>query len=180
MKKLFKKYKYIFIILFINISLLIFYPQVGKSFIINTYTNLFNVLLILIPIFVLIGLLDVWVNKETMIKLMGEKSGLQGVLIAFLFGSITAVPIYGLFPIAGLFLKKECKISNVFIFLCSSCYIRIPLLLFEMASFGWKFMLLRYALNIIQVIIIGYLIEKALTKEDKKQIYLNAENKMEQ
>lgn len=178
MKKLLAKYKYFFIIFSINIMMSFFYPQVGKSSIISTCTSLIDILLILIPIFILVGLLDVWVDKETMIKLMGEKSGFQGILIAFLLGSVTAIPIYGLFPIVSLLLKKGSKISNVFIFLCSSCNIRIPLLLFEMVSMGWKFMLIRYILNIIGILIIAFLMEKILTQKDKKQIYVNAENNM--
>lgn len=178
MKKLLKKYRYFFIILSINILISFFYPQIGKSSIINTFTGLIDILLILIPIFILVGLLDVWVDKETMISLMGEKSGLQGILIAFLLGSVTAIPIYALFPIVSLLLKKGSKLSNVFIFLCSSCNIRIPLLLFEMGSMGWKFMLTRYILNVIGILIIAYLIEKILPQNDKRQIYLNAENNM--
>lgn len=178
MKKLFKKYKYFLIILSINILISFFSPQIGKSSIISTFEGLIDILLILIPIFILVGLLDEWVDKETMIGLMGEKSGLQGILIAFLLGSVTAIPIYALFPIVSLLLKKGSKISNVFIFLCSSCNIRIPLLLFEMVSMGWKFMLTRYILNILGILIIAYLIEKILTSKDKKQIYLNAENNM--
>ena len=42
-----------------------------------------EMLLVLPPIFILIGLLDVWVPKETMIKYMGEGSGFKGILLAF-------------------------------------------------------------------------------------------------
>ncbi|MCG8538974.1 MAG: permease [Clostridia bacterium] len=178
MKKLLSKYKYFLILLSINILMLFFYPQISKASITTTYNNFVEILLILIPIFILVGLLDVWIDRQTMIRLMGDKSGLQGVLIAFFLGSVTAIPIYALFPIVALLLKKGSKISNVFIFLCSSCNIRIPLLLFEILSMGWKFMLIRYILNIIQIIVIAYLIEKLLTQKDKKEIYLNAENKI--
>ena len=44
------------------------------------------------PIFILLGLLNVWVQRETMIKLMGEKSGILGILIAFFLGSAAAGP----------------------------------------------------------------------------------------
>jgi uncharacterized membrane protein YraQ (UPF0718 family) len=38
-------------------------------------------LLVIPPIFILLGLLDVWVPKEK-VKFMGEGSGLKGVLLA--------------------------------------------------------------------------------------------------
>ncbi|WP_010243426.1 permease [Acetivibrio cellulolyticus] len=69
------------------------------------------------PIFILLGLLDVWVQRETMIRLMGEKSGIIGVTIAFLLGSAIAGLLYAVFPVAGVLLKKGSKFSNVLIFI---------------------------------------------------------------
>ena len=43
--------------------------------------NIDNVQFKIFKIFILIGLLDVWTPKETMIKLMGEGSGFMGILI---------------------------------------------------------------------------------------------------
>ena len=34
------------------------------------------------PVFVLLGLLDIWVPREIMIKYMGEGSGLKGILLS--------------------------------------------------------------------------------------------------
>jgi uncharacterized membrane protein YraQ (UPF0718 family) len=127
----------------------------------------------LTPIFVCIGLLDIWIEKEVMIKIMGDKSGIRGVLISFMLGTLTAVPLYALLPVAGILLKKESKISNVLIFICSSSSIRIPLLLFEVSSMGWKFTVTRFIVNVFVVIAIAFTIEKILTKEDKKKILYN-------
>lgn len=40
-----------------------------------------EMLSIIPPIFILLGLLDVWVQRETMIKLMGKESGILGINI---------------------------------------------------------------------------------------------------
>lgn len=129
----------------------------------------------LTPIFVCIGLMDIWIERDTMIKLMGEKSGFRGVFIALLLGVITAIPLYALLPVAGVLLKKGSRISNVLLFLCSSASIRIPLLLFEISSLGWRFTFVRFGLNIIVVFAIAFIIEKLLTDADKKAIYENAD-----
>jgi len=50
------------------------------------------------PIFVLLGLLDVWVQRETMIKYMGEGSGAKGTLLAFILGSAAAGLFMPRFP----------------------------------------------------------------------------------
>ena len=132
-----------------------------------------NTLFMLVPIFVCMGLMDVWIERETMVRIMGEKSGLKGALIAIAFGMLTAVPIYALLPIVGLLLKKGCRLSNVLLFLCASEDIRIPLLLFEMSSFGWQFTFLRFGLNFVAVVVFSLAIERILTKADKQGIYDN-------
>lgn len=40
------------------------------------------------PIFILIGLMDVWIKKEIFIKHMGEDSGFKGIMWAFILGTI--------------------------------------------------------------------------------------------
>ena len=72
-----------------------------------------EMLLVLPPIFILIGLLDVWIPKETMIRLMGEGSGIKGVLLAFLFGTVAVGPLYAAFPVAIVFVKIICKIFKL-------------------------------------------------------------------
>lgn len=45
-------------------------------------------------------------EKETLMKYMGEKSGIYGILFSLLLGGIAAGPLYVAFPIAALLLKK--------------------------------------------------------------------------
>lgn len=176
MKKIIKKYRLFFVVIVVNFFASFYYPRVGKEILVFTGKNVINFLFMLTPIFICIGLLDVWVERETMIKIMGEKSGIQGVLVAFLLGVVTAVPLYALLPVSGMMLKKGCKIANVLIFICSCASIRIPLLLFEVSSMGWKFTIIRFIVNIFVVIIIAFMIEKVLTEKNKKSIYDNANN----
>lgn len=170
----FKKYCFFCIVLFINLILLFLQPDTGKQSFSFTGKNFINFIIMLTPVFICIGLLDEWVDRDTMIKLMGEKSGIKGILIAFFFGVITAVPFYALLPIAVVIIKKGSRLSNVLIFICSSASIRIPLLLFEVTSMGFPFMLVRLILNICAVLIITFLIDKLLTNKDKEEIYHNA------
>jgi uncharacterized membrane protein YraQ (UPF0718 family) len=106
-----------------------------------------------------------------MIKLMGEKSGLLGILIAFLLGSAAAGPLYAAFPIAGVLLKKGSKFSNVLIFIGAWSTTKIPMLLFEASSLGWKFMIIRFVIDIPGIMLIAYFIERLLSKKDKQYIY---------
>ena len=123
------------------------------------------------PIFICIGLMDVWIERDSMVKIMGVRSGFRGALTALLSGMVTAVPLYALLPVAGVLLKKGSRVSNVILFLCASSSIRIPLLLFEISSFGWRFTFVRFGLNILVVAAIAFITEKLLTDADKNEIF---------
>lgn len=83
---------------------------------ITAYT-LKEMVLVIPPIFVLPGLLDIWVPRETMIRYMGEGSGLKGILLAISIGSAAAGPLYGAFPVAAVLMKKGVKFTNIMIFI---------------------------------------------------------------
>ena len=114
--------------------------------------------------------MDVWIERDKMIKMMGDRSGLSGMGISLLLGMLTAVPVYALLPIAGLLLKKGGRISNVLIFLCSSVSVRIPLLLFEISSLGIRFAACRFVLNLAVVFVISFLVERLLSERDRQDI----------
>lgn len=159
----------------INLIVLVFYPQTEIVAIRFTGKNFLHFLLMLTPIFICIGLMDIWIERDTMIKIMGKKSGVKGIGVALMLGLVTAVPLYALLPVAGVLLKKGSRISNVLVFLCASASIRIPLLLFEISSLGWQLTFTRFALNIIVIFTIAFVIEKLLSEADKKAIYENAD-----
>jgi uncharacterized membrane protein YraQ (UPF0718 family) len=174
MKKIFSRYKFFILLLVINLGILAVYPSIGKRSFGMTWSSALEMLSILPAIFILLGLLDVWVDRGIMIKLMGEKSGLFGIAIAFFLGSAAAGPLYAAFPVAGVLLKKGSKLSNVLIFIGAWSTTKIPMLLFEASSMGWRFMLTRFIIDLPVIAIIAYLTEKLLNDKEKKYIYDNA------
>ncbi len=172
--KVIKRYRFFIILLVINTVILIVKPDIGLKSLQLTKSNALEMLSILPPVFILLGLLDVWVKRETMIKYMGEKSGIIGVLLAFLLGSAAAGPLYAAFPVAAVLLKKGSKFSNVLIMIGAWSTTKIPLLLFEASSMGIKFMITRFILNIFGIAIIAYTVEKFLSKREIDKIYNNA------
>jgi len=172
-KKMIYKYRVFLSLLIINMVLFFIQPTLAKNSLALSWSNFAEMLMVLPPIFILLGLLDVWVKKETMIKFMGEKSGLLGIAIAFILGSVAAGPLYGAFPLAAVLIKKGCKLTNVFIMLGAWSTTKIPLIMFEASSLGLKFMLLRLILDIIGIMIIAYLTNKLLDENQKKKIIEN-------
>lgn len=167
MKKILLRYKYVFVMIFIYSALFKLDAVLARKAIETTQFSLKEMLMVIPPIFILLGLLDVWVPKETMTRFMGEGSGIKGVLLSFFIGSAAAGPLYGAFPVAAVFMKKGVSFQNVMIFIGAWSTTKIPMFLFEMSALGAKFALLRLALNIPGI----YIMTKLMVWfNDKKEI----------
>lgn len=169
------KYRFFLITLIILIMVTIINRDIGIKAISITGYSLKEMLLIIPPIFVLLGLLDVWVPKETMMKYMGENSGLKGIILAIVIGSAAAGPLYGAFPVAAVFMKKGVKFSNVLIFIGAWSTTKIPMFLFELSSLGVKFALTRLLVDIPGIILIAYTLCFLIDNSEIKKIYNNSE-----
>lgn len=171
MKNFLKRYGAFFLLLAAGVATGLILPEVGKKSLDLTLQNIKEMLSVLPPIFILLGLLDVWVDRATMMKFTGKGSGFKGVLIAFLLGSAAAGPLYAAFPVAGVMLKKGSSLFNVFIFIGAWSTTKIPMLAFEGANLGLTFTLLRLGLSIIGILIIALITEKSLNKEQQEELY---------
>jgi uncharacterized membrane protein YraQ (UPF0718 family) len=149
--------------------------DLGNRAIDTTMMTIKEMLFIIPPIFVLLGLLDTWVPKDTMVKYMGDGSGLKGILLAFFIGSAAAGPLYGAFPVAVVFMRKGVKFSNILIFIGAWSTTKIPMFLFELSALGAPFAITRLLVNIPGIIIIAYLLNALVPKAEVEALYLNAE-----
>ncbi len=131
--------------------------------------------LIMPPIFILLGLLDVWIPKETMIKYMGEGSGIKGIILSFVLGSVAAGPLYGAFPVAAVLIKKGARFNNILIFIGAWSTMKIPMLIFEISSLGKTFALTRLAINIPGILIMAFLLDKFVASKDMENIHKQIE-----
>lgn len=130
-----------------------------------------SMLKIVPPIFLLIGLLDMWVPRETMIKLMGEKSGVVGILIALFIGTMSAGPLIAAFPVAQIMLKKGAKYSNVLFFLTVWASTKLPILFFQATALGLAYTIISNV-TLLGVYLLGTIaIEKLMKKEELDHIY---------
>ena len=176
MKKILKKYRAFFITIILILILTIINRNIGlKALKISAY-SLKEMLLVIPPIFILLGLLDVWVPREIMVKHMGEGSGIKGIILAIMIGSAAAGPLYGAFPVVAVLMKKGVKFTNVLIFIGAWSTTKIPMFLFEVASLGTKFAVTRLLIDIPGIIIIAFFLSKLISKDEIDKLYKNAEN----
>ena len=170
-KQLIIRYRVFLILFSINLVISLVMPEIGLTAFSNTASNIKEMISVIPPIFILLGLLDVWVDRQTMMKFTGKGSGLKGILISFLLGSAAAGPLYAAFPVATVMLKKGSSIFNVLIFLGAWSTTKIPLLTFEAANLGMRYMLIRLCLSVIGIILIAAIGENTTSQSEKDEIY---------
>ncbi|MFA7672053.1 MAG: permease [Sphaerochaetaceae bacterium] len=172
--KFLKKYSLFLVSALLIIVLLFIEKERGVKAVVTITNSAKEMLLILPPVFILLGLLDVWVPRETMVKYMGENSGIVGALLAFVIGSAAAGPLYVVFPIAAAFMRKDVKFTNILILIGAWSTTKIPMVLFELGSLGAKFGLTRLAMNIPVILIITFVMKKSFKKNEIDEIYQKA------
>ena len=166
-----KRYGAFFLLLLAGVVAGLVLPDLGKAALNNVLGSFKEMLSVLPPIFILLGLLDVWVDRATMIKYTGRGSGFKGVLIAFLLGSAAAGPLYAAFPFAAVMLKKGTSIPNVLIFIGAWSTTKIPMLAFEAASMGVTFTLVRLALSLDGIPLIAFITDRVIGQAGADEIY---------
>ena len=175
MKKIFKRYMLATLAVAALAALLIFLPDVGNRALETTLFSFKEMLLVLPPVFILLGLLDVWIPRETMIRFLGEGSALRGGALAVLLGSAAAGPLYAAFPVAAVFMKKGASFTNVLLFLGAWSTTKIPMVLFELSSMGPVFTFTRLAVSLVGITLIALIVNRVTGKSEIARIYDHAQ-----
>ncbi len=165
-----RRYKSFLVLLLINIVILPLAPETGLRTFSLTARNILEMLLFIPPVFVMLGLFDVWVERETIMRYMGQGSGCKGGFLAFMLGSLAAGPLYMAFPIAAMLIHKNASFLNVFLFIGAWATTKVPMLLFEAASLGLTYTLVRLAFNVCGIILIGRILDSFLTPDEREEL----------
>ncbi len=130
----------------------------------NFRSFLLQMLSLLPFVFILIGLFEVWVKRETIEKHLGHDSGLLSYLWAVLLAGTTVGGLYVGLPVSFALYRKGARLSVVFTYVSASAVCRIPMTLFEAGILGWRFTLIRFAVSLPLIIISSVLLGKYLER----------------
>jgi len=170
MKNYFNKFKFDILIL-IAFALFILFSYILKFAdgikIKDNFLEFLIEMMSFIPLmFILIGLFDVWVPKESIEKYINKDSGFSGTILIIILAMLQAGPLYGAFPTAYVLWKKGCSIRNIFIYLGAFSTLKLPMIGFEIGFLGIKFSIMRTLITLPIFIIIGYSMEYIFKNEN--------------
>lgn len=168
--KTLKTYKWALGFAVVQGLLYVYSPQMGSKATEITWSNLLQMFMLIPPIFIIMGLMDVWVPKETLMKYMGKDAKWTGLFIAFVLGTVAAGPIYVAFPMGILLLKKGARLSNVIFFFGVWSSTKLPIILFEVASFGLSFTLIHVAVSLPLYLLTAFYIESRISEAQITQM----------
>ena len=166
MKRIIKKYKIILIAVVLYAVVFIFKRDIFLTAVSITWDFLLEMLQVLPPVLVITALITVWVPSEIIKRGLGDTSGIKGKLLSLFIGSISAGPIYAAFPAVIVLFKKGASVSNMVIILSSWAVIKVPMILVEINFLGLGFAFTRVALTIPAILIMGFLVEKLVKREN--------------
>lgn len=162
--------KYYFIIaFFISLLITFFTKQQLAVAIWNNFYSFFLTMIKFIPaVFILIGLFDVWVDKKTIKKHLGNNSSPLAYIWIIMLAATTVGGLYVAFPVAAALAKKGARPRIIFSYLGLAAVCRIPMTLFEATYLGYTFTALRWLISIPLIIGSSICLEKLLKKTNFK------------
>ena len=164
MKTIVRKYSTALFSIAVLTAFLLFWPQKSTQTISILSYQLGTMLQIIPPIFILLGLFDVWVPREIIIRLMGP-------------GSAAAGPLYGAFPIVAVLMKKGASFPNILIFIGAWSTTKIPMFLFEMNALGYRFAVSRLIIDLVGILFIAAVMNLLIPQKEKDRLYAAAQNR---
>ena len=170
-KKLLRSYLFALSVVVVYVLLAFTHRAVFETAVETAVFGTWEMLAVIPPIFVLLGLLDVWVPREVLTRYMGPGSGPRGGFIAFILGSAAAGPLYGAFPVAAVLMGKGASFFNVLLLIGAWSTTKIPMLLFEFQALGAPFAFTRLLLNIPAIIALAWLIQAVVPRHEVERIY---------
>ena len=123
-----------------------------------------QVLPLLLLSFIVAGMVQVLVPRETISKWTGAESGMRGILIGTVVGSLTPGGPYVFLPIAAGFLRAGAGVGTVVAFLAGKSLWAVTNLPMEVGIMGWKFTLIRLASTFLFAPLAGVIAQLVATR----------------
>ncbi|MGB4440418.1 MAG: permease [Sedimentibacter sp.] len=128
----------------------------------KAWKSLENILPQFLTILLIIGIMLAILSPEQISHMIGKESGLVGVLIASVIGSITLIPGFVAFPLAAALLKSGAGYMQIAAFISTLMMVGIVTMPLEIKYFGKKATIIRntaaFAFSIFVAFVMGVVI----------------------
>lgn len=121
-----------------------------------------NILPEFLTVIMFVGVLLAVLNPQVISKIIGNSSGLLGVVIAAIVGAITLIPGFVAFPTAAMLLQNGAGYMQIGAFISTLMMVGVVTIPVEKKYFGKRLTLLRNVFAFIFSFVVAYIIGKVV------------------
>lgn len=122
-----------------------------------------NILPQFLSILIIIGLAFAILSPDTITMLLGTSSGIWGVIVAAIIGSITLIPGFVAFPLAAALLNNGAGYMQIAAFVSTLMMVGIVTLPLEIKTFGKRAAVIRnisaFVFSLLVALVIGVVLK---------------------
>jgi uncharacterized membrane protein YraQ (UPF0718 family) len=123
------------------------------------WSLLLSVSILILAVMGLVGLVQVWISRDVVTRLLGSESGPKALLLAAACGTLLIGPPYIIFPLLMTVRQLGARWAVVTIVLAAYA-VKLPMIPLEVGFLGWPFSLGRSLLTLMFAVPIGLLVER--------------------
>ena len=105
-----------------------------------------NILPIFLSIMLIIGIGLAVLSPQAISRLIGQRSGWMGIMLAAIIGSVTLIPGFVTFPLAAALLRGGAGFIQIVVFISTSMMVGVVTIPVEIRYFGRKVTMIRNTL----------------------------------
>lgn len=120
-----------------------------------------SVLLLVLAVMGLVGLIQVWVSRDFVARLLGREAGVKALLIAAVCGMVLIGPAYIIFPLL-MSLRLQGARWAVVVIVLASYTVKLHMIPLEVGYLGWQFSMLRIFLTLSFAVPLGLFVEACM------------------
>ena len=109
----------------------------------------------LLSVIIIVSVVLYLVSDEVLIEYLGNEAGLGAYISAAVIGSVSIIPGFIAYPLAGILLQTGVSFSVLSVFITTLKMVGILTIPIEAKFFGLKTAILRNALSLVGAILVG-------------------------
>lgn len=109
----------------------------------------------LLSVIIIISIALYFISDEILVEYLGEDAGWEAYISAAIIGSVSLLPGFIAYPIAGILVKSGVSYAVIAVFITTLMMVGVLTIPLEAKYFGFKTTLLRNVLSFIGAIAVG-------------------------
>jgi uncharacterized membrane protein YraQ (UPF0718 family) len=154
------RYMYIFplVVMAVYVVLFIIIPDKALEALKSSGQISLNILLPLVMVFVVTLVLNLFIKPVQIVRLLGSRKNIKGILLSIVAGLISMGPIYVWYPMLKDLKEKGAGNMHIAVFLYNRA-VKPVLLPVMIAYFGWIYVVILTLVTVAASVVNGYLVD---------------------